>query len=202
MRHSIIPAFAAISALSLGACVTPENPEQIIRTIAEDQIVDQTRAASIGHSRVRIDSTARLFQGLRTLEYNALARAAIEARAADAPYFVISYLDYDNKTPSMFSSNVGMPASGWIGTYEDLLARRELATLGEDLPSGVGIQKITMVVRLLSDQERGERDAFSAEDTFESLLTERIDRKGIDAPKRLSIKSLFGGNGDLEGDGN
>lgn len=183
-----------IFALTVAGCVTPDNPDQIIRGIATSQIEDQTNAAYLGNSRYRIDSSASFFQDLRVLEYNALARAAQEAREANAPYFVIAYVDYDNggiSSLNPFSFDVGLPASGWIGTYEELLTQRQLSTLGESLPSGMGFQKVTMVVRLLTEDDRGGRPAFSSLETYESLIQERIDRRRINAPKKLPVRSWW-----------
>lgn len=187
-RDAKVTGLMALGALVLGACATVEDPETRQRAIAWSQVQSQTEAILIGDNRVRITATTPLAKRLEQLERDLLARAAGEALRRGAPRFSIVFLEYDDKgLGNLFVPQFNDPATGWIGTYEAMLAARANADPDGSLKGGYGFKSMTAVVRLLAEGEEPNRPAFDAQDTYQALINERIDRRGIEAPKRLDL---------------
>lgn len=174
--------------LTLSACVTGSDPEAEKAARAWDQVLRDTRAVPIGRDRLRIEASTPFVQELSVLDYTALGRAAGEAIRAGADRFAITYVDYDgDPLASFLVPEVGLGETGWIGTYEDLLAARDMGDLTSSVGDLVGYRKVAMVVVLLDEGERTDLPAFEAGPLYESMLHERIDRKNIKPKRRLSL---------------
>lgn len=188
LRHARL----AVVALALcAACTTGPDPEAERRARAWDQILRDTTAVRIGEDRLRVEASTPLVQELAVLDYTALSRVAGEAVKAGAPRFALVYVDYDgDPIASLLVPQAGLNEATWIATYEDLLAARDLADVTGSVNGLLGRRTVAMVAVLLDEDERADMPAFDAAPLYDSLLTERIERKGIEPKQRLRLPRL------------
>ena len=172
---------ASLAALSLSACTTGPDPQGEVRARAWEQVVDRTEVLRLDNATLEASASTPLIGGGEGVEIALLTRIAGEAVSLGAPRFAITFVDYDALG---FGGDVAAaPEARWIGTYADLLqARAEL--FGE---AGGGFQRVTAVVRLLGPDEARDRPAFAAEDLYETLLSQRIEERGIRPRRRLDV---------------
>lgn len=184
-------AIAAVGMVVLSACATGPNPEAEVRGRAWDQVMRATTAVRVGEDRLRVEASTPFVQELSVLDYTALGRIAGEATRAGAPRFALVYVDYEgDPLASLLVPEVGVNEATWIGTYEDLLAARELADLTGSVGGLVGFRKVAMVALLLDEGERTDMPTFDAASIYDSMLTERVERKDIEPKKRLRLPRL------------
>ena len=173
---------ASLAAVILAACTTGPDPQGEVRARAWSQVVDRTEVLRLDNATLEASASTPLIGGSEGVEIALLTRVAGEAVALGAPRFAITFVAYDEI--GLGAERAATPDARWIGTYADLLqARAEL--FGE--PGGVGFERVTAVVRLLGPNEAPDRPAFDAEDLYETLLTQRIERRGITPRRRLDV---------------
>lgn len=168
------------------ACVSVSNPEEAVRAKAWHQVLSTTDATDYGNDRLRIVANTPLTSAPDGLEMALLTRAAGEARDRGADRFAIVFIDYDSASVAdLLLPDFDQPARAWIGTYEDLLAAKAQTDLTGGLDGRFGLKSATAVVRLLDAEEEAHRRAFGTEDTYEALITSRIERRGITPGRQL-----------------
>ena len=173
---------ASLAALLLAACATGPDPRGEVRARAWGQVLDRTEVTRLDNATLQATASTPLLGGGEGIEIALLTRIAGEAVALGAPRFAITFVDYDEV--GLGGAAPAAPDARWIGTYAGLLqARAEL--FGEG--GGVGFERVTAVVRLLGPNEAADRPAFDADDLYETLLSERIERRGIRPRRRLDV---------------
>ena len=183
----------ALAALPLllalvAGCATGPDPVGEVRAKAWDRTLRQTRAVALGSDRLRVEVSTPLVGDLSAMEFAALARASGEATAAGADRFAIVYLDYDESSlPSFLAPQIRMPSEEWIGSYEDLLRARDRADIGGALDERYGYRTMVMIVRLLDAGEAANEPAFDADETYDAMLRERVEREDIRPRRRLAL---------------
>lgn len=178
---------AVIAAATLSACVSSADPQAQVQNRAWARIARNADAVPLGDGRLRIDASTAFAQDLAVLEYTALARAAGEVSASGADRFAVVYVDYGTSGLSgLISPTVTLPGDGWIGTYEDLMAARDWSTIGGGIGDRYGFRTLTMVVRILEEDEAVGRPAFGADAVYRAMLAERIAREDIAPRRRLA----------------
>lgn len=184
MRFRLAALCLAAASAALSACATGPDPVGEVRARAWDQVRDRTDVTRLGLSTLRVEAQTPLLGSTDDMEAAMLTRAAGEAVALEAPRFAITFVDYEEQ--SLGALRLSTPEAGWIGTYEDLLEARAEAGVGE----GVGLRRVTAVVRLLGADEEADRQAFQSEAVYELLLQDRIDRKDVKPGRRLRLPRL------------
>lgn len=177
--------------LSVSGCITTvPNPDDNVRAQAWYQVNNITDLTDLGGNRLRISASTAPGYNIEQLETDLLTRASGEAVRRGAPRFAIVYLDYeDSGVGRLFmGSGYNDGTRSWIGAYEDLLIARTEADPDGSLSRNLNFKQVTAVVRLLADGEVPDRQAFRAEDTYVSLLNDRITRRGIKPQRRVTLR--------------
>ena len=186
MRFSVLTVF--IAALTLSACATPPNAEQIKRAKAWHSVSQTTDVTEVSSQRLRLRSKTPFAAGGDELEKATLLRAAGEVRSRGYERFAIVYVDYNERgLGSLMGPNLGESTKRWIGTYEDLLDARDRADLDGSLDGPFGFKSMDVVIVMLNDDEETRRDAFVAGELYGSLIEDRIERHKFKAYPRLAI---------------
>jgi hypothetical protein len=179
----------AVLALFLAACATVEDPVGSQRRTAWTQIVGQTEVIRLGGGTLRVEADTPLFRSVEEMELALLTRVAGEAVAAGAPRFAITFVDYEDGGLGLLP-DFERPEAGWIGTYADLLEARAQSDLDGSLGGAAGFKSMTAVVRLMEEGEEPGLPAFDSVATYEALLADRIERRGIAPKRRVKLPSL------------
>ena len=174
---------APLAAILLAACTTGPDPEGEVRARAWGQVLDRTDLVRLDNATLEASASSPLLRGGEGLEIALLTRIAGEAVSLGAPRFAITFVDYDEV--GLGAGDLAAPDARWIGTYADLLEARADMTGGEG--GGLGFDRVTAVVRLLGEGEAADRPAFDANDLYETLLTQRIERQGLRPRRRLDV---------------
>lgn len=181
---------AILSLVLAAACASPVDPVAETRAKAWGQVEAQTDVTRMGGATLRVTADTPLIRTADEMELALLTRIAGEAVALGAPRFAITFVDYDEagigKALGLGGDYASSEAS-WIGTYADLLEARADADYDGSLSRAVGYKSMTAVVRLLAEGEEPGLPAFAAEDLYEALLADRIERGGIRPGRRLKL---------------
>ncbi len=162
--------------LALAGCATVDNPDENVRAKAWSQVSKKTDLVVVGKNRVRITANGAFSSDMASMESLLLARAAGVALERGAPRFAVVHTQYNHEG-----------VTRWIGSYEALMRARSDADISGNLNKPLGFKSATIVVRMLGDEEEADRQAFASEATYEALLNDRIEQKGIKPSRRLSI---------------
>ena len=171
------------AALILAACTTGPDPEGEVRARAWSQVLDRTEVIRLDNATMEATASTPLLRGSDGVEIALLTRIAGEAVALGAPRFALTFVTFDSI--GLPGDPISAPEARWIGTYADLLEARADMTGGEG--GGLGFDRVTAVVRLLGEGEAADRPAFDANDLYETLLTQRIERQGLRPRRRLDV---------------
>lgn len=185
LTRDVFLAFAAT--LFAASCTTGPDPGEEVRAKAYGQIRSHTLAVPLGQNRVRIEASTPFVQNGSVLAYDLLARAAAAAIEQDKPRFAFVYTDFrDEGIGALLAPSISLPRQEWVGRVEDLMKARADQSFGTAGEGRFGYREAVAIVVLLEDGEAEGRPTFAANEVFDALLEERIERKNIQPSRRFS----------------
>ncbi|MEM9838113.1 MAG: hypothetical protein AAF830_03055 [Pseudomonadota bacterium] len=150
----------------LASCASSSpTPDQVMDRTWE-HVAWATKATPIDSETMRIESLRSFGRSVSHMEYDAIARAAAEAKRIGAPNFVITYADYE-KGALAFGPQFSSVRKKWIGSYADLLQERTDQSLDMG-PFGAG--SVVLVVQFLGEDNGRYRETFSTEEVYDALF--------------------------------
>lgn len=167
--HGLFRSLSILVCLLIVSCSTsPKSPDWVMDQTWE-HVAWATKAIPVDERTIRVESLRSFGRSVALMEYDAIARAAAEAKRAGADHFIITYADY-RRGALAFGPEFSSVRKVRIGSYPQLLAVRkeQEADMGP-----LGASELVLVVEFLDEKSSRYQRSFATDEVYEAMFLRR-----------------------------